>query len=99
MLEINRIGGTPDPTRIEREDLQRKRAASSAQTTQDAVSISTEARTASNIVQFSEAVKNLPDIRQERVEQARKNIEQGTYRVYEIVEMVAERISRQIVNE
>jgi len=99
MMEINRIGGPSDPVRIEREEVRRKRAAATPASAQDAVSISSEARQASNIVQFSEAVKRLPDIRQERVDAARENMEKGTYRANEIVRMVAERVSKQVINE
>jgi anti-sigma28 factor (negative regulator of flagellin synthesis) len=98
MMEINRIGGPSEPARIEREEVRRKRAAATP-AAQDAVNISSEARVASNIVQFAEAIKNLPDIRQERVQQARENLERGSYRDPAVVGIVAERTMKYVINE
>jgi flagellar biosynthesis anti-sigma factor FlgM len=101
MLEINGIGGSNKPARIEREETRRRAEVATGSTSQtdvqDQVKISSQARMASNIVQFSEAVKSLPDIRQERVEAARQNLERGTYRDREVVQAVAGRISKYVV--
>lgn len=101
MFEINGISGSNKPARVEREEI-RRRAEVNANPTgqsdaQDQVQISSEARMASNIVQFKEAVNSLPDIRQERVEAARQNIERGYYRNREAVQVVAERLSKYVV--
>jgi anti-sigma28 factor (negative regulator of flagellin synthesis) len=99
-MEINRIGGPARPGRIEREEMQRRRAeALAGPGAQDEVQISPQARMASNIVQFSEAIKNLPEIRADRVQAARENIERGMYRVQDVVREVAARVSRYVINE
>ena len=99
MMEVNRIGGPVESTRVDMELRRKSQSESSAGTSQDALSISPEARMASNIVQFSEAIKDLPEVRQERVEQARKNVEEGNHRVTEVVRLVASRMSRYVINE
>ncbi|MDX9974287.1 MAG: flagellar biosynthesis anti-sigma factor FlgM [FCB group bacterium] len=101
MFEINGIGGTNKPARVEREEIRRRAEVNANPTAQadaqDQVKISSEARMASNIVQFKEAVNSLPDIRQERVEAARQNLERGSYRNREVVQAVAERLSKYVV--
>lgn len=100
MMEISRIGGPAEPVRYDKEDLRRTTSSDSTSTpSQDALNISPEARVASNIVQFSEAIKNLPDIREARVEQARKNLEDGNHRIAEVVRLVASRLSKFVINE
>lgn len=100
MMEINRIGGPADPIRLEREEIRRTTSSNSTSTpSQDALNISSEARMASNIVQFTEAIKNLPDVRQDRVEQARRNLEESNHRVAEVVRLVAARLSKFVINE
>lgn len=98
MFEINRIGGPSGLGRVERDEKLRRQTESTqaAAGSQDEVHISVAA---SNIVQFREAIKRLPDIRQDRVEAARRNIEQGTYRQQDVVRQVAARVSKLVINE
>lgn len=98
-MRIDRLGG-PKPARLDRNET-RPRAETTTATganneVQDEVQISTAA---SNIVQFMDAVRSLPDVRQERVDSARQNMERGSYRSQEAVRQVAERVGKYVVNE
>jgi len=59
---------------------------------EDRVEISPEARDAAVIAKLAEAVKD-SEIRREKVEEAKRRLEEGTYRVVDIVNVVAQRIS------
>lgn len=59
----------------------------------DRVSISSEAQDAADVAKLAAASKD-SEVRQQRVEQARKSIEEGTYRVQSVVLMVAARVSQ-----
>ncbi len=59
---------------------------------EDRIEISPEAREASVVAQLTAQVRD-SEIRQEKVEEAKRRIEEGTYRLVSIVNIVAERIS------
>lgn len=61
-------------------------------TGEDRIEISTEAREASALAQLASQVRD-SEIRQEKVEEAKRRLEEGTYRLASIVNIVAERIS------
>ncbi len=63
---------------------------------QDGVRISDDARQASEVQRFVEAAKADPEVRQERVEQARAQLEQGVHSVNDVLEAVAGRLSRYV---
>jgi hypothetical protein len=58
----------------------------------DRVSISSEAKGAAGAVRLAAA--SADDIRAKYVEEARRNIEQGIYRLQSVVQLVASRVSR-----
>lgn len=62
----------------------------------DGVRISDDARQASEVQRFVEAAKADPEVRQERVEQARAQLEQGVNSVNDVLEAVAGRLSRYV---
>lgn len=59
---------------------------------EDRIEISAEAREASALAQLASQVRD-SEIRQEKVEEAKRRLEEGTYRLVSIVNIVAERIS------
>lgn len=61
-------------------------------TGEDRIEISAEAREASALAQLASQVRD-SEIRQEKVEEAKRRLEEGTYRLASIVNIVAERIS------
>jgi anti-sigma28 factor (negative regulator of flagellin synthesis) len=60
----------------------------------DGVAISPEAREASQAQRLLGASEEVARARQERIDRARESIEAGTYKVVEVVRMVASRVSR-----
>jgi anti-sigma28 factor (negative regulator of flagellin synthesis) len=64
---------------------------------EDRLDISPEARDAAVIAQLVESVKD-SEIRKEKVEEAKRRVEEGTYRVVDIVNVVAQRISGMVSN-
>ncbi len=63
----------------------------------DRVAISEQARSASEISKFVEAAKTERDaISEERVARAKENIEEGTYRLQEVILTVAARLGAQL---
>ena len=102
MVAIQGLGGVPEPkpggpskARNEREGAVREGAgagsgASSA--SGDGVRISSEARAAAEAGRLAALAQGQDDIRADRVEQARQNIEQGSYKDPEVVAKVAEKL-------
>ncbi len=100
MLEIRRVNGPTESTPVEREGAPRREPVETpAAPVQDSLEISLEGQQASNILKFTEVARNLPDVRNERIEAARANLERGAYREPEVVREVADRLYRYIMNE
>jgi len=90
MNEIAGIGGVSRP--IENRPAtgrQEKRAESVKR--EDEVDISSEARRAAEVSRLVEVAKSLPETRENKVEQARSNLEDGLYRDESAVQRTAER--------
>jgi flagellar biosynthesis anti-sigma factor FlgM len=99
MVGIQGLGGIPEPksggpskTRNERETIARDGSATSAASSGDDVSISSEARAAAEIGRLAVLAKTQDDIRADRVAQAKQNIEKGLYKDPEVVAKVAEKL-------
>ncbi|SIQ73593.1 anti-sigma-28 factor, FlgM family [Alkalispirochaeta americana] len=88
-MTIERLGPI-DP--IHRYHKAEKAAKSAGAKTGDAISLSDEARARSEVLQALEEVRGLPDIRQDRVEEVRRKLEDPSYISDKVVEAVAEEI-------
>jgi len=95
MVGIQGLGGIPEPANNRQaQGKDRPTAPVTPESADDGVSISNEAAqaaTAGNIIRQS---GQADVIREERIEQAKQNIEEGIYRVQEVVLQVAARLSR-----
>jgi flagellar biosynthesis anti-sigma factor FlgM len=92
MVGIQGIGNVPEPIGPKSGAGKAKETEKSTVST-DNVSISSEAAQAAEIIQAATAA-GVSEIRQERVEEARANIEQGTYKVQDVVRQVAARLTK-----
>jgi len=99
MVGIQGLGGVPEPksggpakARNERDGVVRDGSATSAASSGDDVSISSEARAAAEAGRLTALAKSQDDIRADRVEQAKQNIEKGLYKDPEVVAKVAEKL-------
>ncbi len=92
MVTLNNIQGIRDnaltPTSRTRSNASVETGAKS----EDRVDISPEARDAAVIAQLVESVKD-SEVRKEKVEEAKRRLEEGTHRVVDIVNVVAQRIA------
>ncbi len=91
MITIAGVGGIPEEG-IPRHTARRDREFSMLEP-KDAVELSETAREVAQTLQVA-AETGAEQIRQDRIEQARQRIAEGSYRVQEIVAQVAARISR-----
>jgi len=89
--EISGVGSVPRPI-DNRPTTSRREERTEAAKRQDGVDISPEARRAAEVSRFVEVAKSRPDVREQRVEEARANIESGQYRDEEVVRETAERL-------
>ncbi len=101
MVGIQGLGGVPEPKsdRTAKVRSDRDQQAQDAQSAsaggaraKDDVNISSEARAAAEAGRIAQLAKNESDVRTERVEAARENLERGEYKNPEVVRQVAERL-------
>ena len=96
MVGINGIGGLSEPVNTKQVSGP-KSLAPLAQTQQaDDVEISPEALNASSRGQLVTRSETADQLRAERIAQAKENIEQGVYRIQEVVLQVADRIAQYV---
>lgn len=88
-MTIERLGPI-DP--IQRYHKTEKTSRSAGAQSGDAISLSDEARARSEFLQALEQVRDLPDIRQDRVEEVRRKLEDPSYISEKVVEAVADEI-------
>ena len=96
MVGIQGIAGVPEPNRSDRASSTRDNAKASSSSegsapASDGVLISGEAQAAA---QLTAAINIVPDVRADRVAAAKLAIERGDYKKPEIVEAVAQGISK-----
>ncbi|MCL4691156.1 MAG: flagellar biosynthesis anti-sigma factor FlgM [Candidatus Hydrogenedentes bacterium] len=102
MVGIYGITGLPEqPATTPSEPARGRRPQSlsgeSGQQGADRITFSPEAQEASAAAKFIEAAKERSEeIRAERIEQARKQLEEGTYRLQQVVLVVAARVANYI---
>ena len=95
MEGVRGIGGVPEPN-PERPSAARDRQRSERQSEQvkDGVRISSEAQEVSNVARLLQAAEGDGDVRIEKVEEAKRRIEQKTYRLPEMVAEIARKLSK-----
>ncbi len=93
-MEIAGIEKIAEAAGVKPQPLRREKHARALIALQDDLAISRTAKAAA--MAQNEEKSKAEEIRLEEVEQAKKRIEEGTYRVQEIVEYVAERICQLI---
>ena len=97
MVGIQGLGGIPEPANNRQaQGKDRPSTPVTPASSDDDVSISTEAAKASAAGDIVRRSEESTDIRAERIEQAKQNIEEGTYRVQEVVLQVASRIAHYV---
>ena len=94
---INGIGGFPDPVNLNSANGRSRRPENrqAAAPSSDSVELSSES---SNLARLSGLQPQVDEARAERIQQARENIENGTYKILEVVEVVAGRVSKYIAD-
>lgn len=95
MVGIQRVDGVPEPANAKRAGAREKGAApgKTAVNPADDVIISREAQEAASTAQVVATAGAPSVIQAERIAEARQNLAQNTYKVMEIVEQVAARIT------
>ncbi len=97
MVGIQGLGGVPEP-KPERpanvRDSKQSPSAEGASSSSDGVVISSEAQAAAVVAASIQATSGQSDIRAERVEAAKEAIERGDFKEPEIVQVVADRVSK-----
>ncbi len=93
MVGIQRIIGIREPANTKRADDRGKKVEMHDAAARDGVRISPEAQWAAEVARLLETPESQVDLRAERIAQVKENLEQGTYRVQEVVLLAAARIS------
>lgn len=97
MVGIQGIGGIPEP-KPERpanvRDSKQSPPAEGASTSSDGVVISSEAQAAAVVAKSLQVSQGQDEIRADRVQAAKESIERGDFKKPEIVEVVADRVSK-----
>ena len=96
MVGIHGIDGISELANRRRVDVRATNSVATTVDSEDNVSISRDAQTAAAVAQAQAISEQAAEIREERVAQARESIEQGTYRIQDVVKRVAARIARYI---
>ncbi|MCP4644864.1 MAG: flagellar biosynthesis anti-sigma factor FlgM [bacterium] len=101
MVGIQGIGYTPEPANSKQANgsAPKDSAPSSLEIGQDGVVFSEEAKEAATVARLVEKYEMRTEIRAEEVARAKENVEQGTYKLVEVVEVVASRIARYLSAE
>ena len=96
MVGVQGVGGVPEPAPerpVNTRDKRRDEAVAAASADTDDVLISSEAQAAAKLASLVALAKQ-NDIRQDRVEQAKQALAQGTHRKPDVVAELAERIGK-----
>lgn len=96
MVGIQGLGGIPEPISERpaktREDKAKDVALKSS--AKDGLVISSEAQAAASLTQSLSTIKQVPDVRMDRVEAARERLDRGDYKNPDVVAKVAQKISK-----
>ena len=96
MVGINGIGGFPEPVNTKQVSGPKAPALLAQTQPVDGVEISPEALNASSRGQLVSRSETADKLRLERIAQAKENLEQGVYRIQEVVLQVADRIAQYV---
>jgi anti-sigma28 factor (negative regulator of flagellin synthesis) len=94
MITIQGIGGVPEPAGPKQTQNRDKTPPADVSTAEDGVSISSEASQAATAGDIVRQSGQQNEVRQAKIEQAKQNLEEGTYKVQEVVLQVAARLSQ-----
>lgn len=94
MIGIQGIGGVPEPTGPKQTPGRPKEPEKTAPSAGDDVLISDAAEKAASADVILQQSGEMSDVRQERIDQARQSIEDGTYKVQDVVRQVAARLTK-----
>jgi flagellar biosynthesis anti-sigma factor FlgM len=96
MVGIQGVGGIPEPKpdRPASARDSKESANASASASKDGVAISTEAQAAATLAQTIQVAASQPDIRADRVAEAKEAIERGDFKNSEVVAQVADKIGK-----
>ena len=97
MVGIQGLGGVPEPKPDRPSGVRDSKQGASADETSsssDGVVISSEAQAAAVVASSIHAAQDQPEIRADRVEAAKASIERGDFKDPEVVQIVADRISK-----
>lgn len=92
MIELTGITRLFEPAVERRVDGSSSKDAAKVPAKHDDIQFSQEAQEASSVARLVELAKDDSGVRQERIDQAKKNIEEGTHRVEDVILQVAARI-------
>lgn len=94
MVGIQGIGGIPEPTPERPASVRERKLDEAKAPARDGVEISSEAKEAAGLAQLVQAAKKEPDIRPERVAEAKAAIEREDFKIPEVMAEVAKRLMR-----
>lgn len=94
MIGIQGISGVPEPAGPKQTTGRAKEPVKSEVPATDDVLISAAAEKAANADIILQQSGEMSDVRQQRIDEARKNIEEGTYKVQDVVRQVAARLTQ-----
>ena len=97
MVGVQGIGGVPEPqsdrsTGVRRRDDDARVSESAPR--EDDVAISPEAQQAASVARYVQLAKDEPDVRADRIAEARAAIERGEYKYPEVAARIAEKLSQ-----
>ena len=99
MVGVQGVGGVQEPNKPERstnakDNTRAQEVETESSASSDDLTISSEAAAAARVAASIKAAENQPDIRADRVAAAKAAIERGDYKNPEVVESVAQKISK-----
>jgi len=95
MVGINGIGNVPELTNTKPDPVRdRKKSDTESVGRSDGVQISPEAKQATEVARIVQLSQAQDELRQKEIEEARQNIEQGTYKTVSNILQVAARVSK-----
>ena len=96
MVGIQGIGGVPEPKPERQANVRNDKQSPPAKSEKasDGVVISSEAQAAAVVAKSIQAAQSQPEVRADRVEEAKQAIERGDYKKPEVVATVADRVSK-----
>lgn len=98
MIEMTGITKIFEPAGERRVENQGNKDAATVSASHDDVEFSQEAQEASSVAKLVTFASKKSEVRQERIDEAKRNIEEGTYKVEQVILQVAARIAKYIAN-